>query len=162
MDKGRGSVVVRAVAVLVAGGLLAGASLVGPATGRPGFTKGKAKRIFYTKVQSDARFLNDAAEGVVAWAYVNGAGDVVQSKNIADASFNNSTTPKAYCLDVTVPIRSAQVTLDTINPWFGTAVLGDPGNSFCTGAGAATGDATVYLFDHAGTSISGNFFVLFT
>jgi hypothetical protein len=153
---------VRALAAIVAAGLVAGTMLLTPAIGAGKFTKAKAKRAFYTKVQADARYLNDGSEGVVAWAYVNGGGDIVQAKNVSDTSFNNTTTPKAYCLDVTVPIRSMQVTVDTINPRFGAGALGDPGGSFCSGAGAATGDATVYLYEHDGTSISGNFFVLFT
>ncbi len=170
----RRSVLLRAIAVLVAGGMVVGALSLTPAIGAAKFSKKKAKKLFYTKKKAnnlfftkggaDTRFVNvdEVGAGPVAYAHVNTDGtlDAANSRNVTATS---QADPGYYCIDVAVPFENVQATTNVTVASFVTASAGDPlGACAPTLPGEATGDAVVLVWDDSGAPEPGAFYVLFT
>ena len=153
-------VLLRAIAVMVAAGLVIGALSLTPAIGAATLSKKKAKKLFYTKGGADARFVNidEVGAGPVAYAHVNADGslDAANSRNVNATSQGD---PAYYCIDVAVPFENIQATVDTTDGNFITAAAGDP-LDFC-GPTDAPADAVVLTWDSGGQDPK-PFYVLFT
>jgi hypothetical protein len=154
MEKGRRTVLLRAIAVLVAGGLIAGMSLAGPAMGAKTFTKSKAKKLFYTKGGADDRFINvgELAGTTVAYGHVkfdDASVDATRSKNIT--AFKGTTG--YYCVNASVPYKNVQVTLDTTGGYTYSVASGDP----FTSCGTFPSDVAVIV----GSPNDSSFFIEF-
>jgi hypothetical protein len=164
MVRERRSVLLRAIAVLVAGGLVTGTLSLTPALGAASFTKAKARKLFYNMKRSDSRFVNvdEAGAGPVAYAHVTADGtlDVANSKNVTVTSEGD---PGYYCIDVAVPFQNVQATVDATTLKFVTARIGDP-LSFCapTVPAEATADAVVITWDNTDVQESQPFWVQFS
>ena len=129
--------------------------LLTPAIGAPDFTKGRAKRIFYTKAQADARYVNtdEVGAGPVAYAHVDFNGNMIagDSRNVTAVTKGSTGY---YCVDVAVPYKNVQVTLDTTGSYTVAASDGDP----FTSCGTFPSDIAVLV---GGPTDSG-FWILFT
>ena len=164
MARERRTVLLRAIAVLVTGGLVVGALSLTPAIGASNFTKAKARKVFYNKKLADNRFVNadEAGAGPVAYAHVTAEGtlDTANSKNVTVTSEGD---PGYYCIDVAVPFQNVQATVDATTLKFVTARIGDP-LGFCapTVPAEATGDAVVITWDNTDVQEPQPFWVQFS
>ncbi|MDQ4006229.1 MAG: hypothetical protein M3135_08035 [Actinomycetota bacterium] len=162
----RRTVVVRAIAVLVAGGMVVGALSLTPAIGAAKFNKKKAKKLFYTKGGADTRFVNvdEVGAGPVAYAHVNADGtlDTANSRNVTATS--EGATDGYYCIDLAVSFENVQATVDGTTDNFANADVGDPlGECAPAVPGEATADAVVSTWDASDGLQEGQpFFVVFT
>jgi hypothetical protein len=156
----------RNIALLLVG-LVLGAALITPAGAHVGGSVGHvwkkhmlplAKKAFYTKTQSNARYMPKSAKTVVAYAHIaaDGTLDTANSYRV-NASDQYNALPGLYCIDLaTTAAEGIQVTLDGLTSGDTSAVFGDPFTSCDTGD-----DVSVMTSNSGGAGENRGFYILF-
>jgi hypothetical protein len=147
-------------AALIVVGIFMGASLITPAVAHVGGTLNHLwSAPNHIRDKGDARWVKktSAGAGPVAYAHVNlnGTLDAANSKNVT-ATFRDDVVTNYYCLDVAVPYKNITVSPAGISAYIAVPYPGDPFTS-CD----VPGDATVQIFDAAGSAASTDFYIVF-